>query len=1169
MIAYPSQLAKTNWDLWGTTREQAEGKVHDTGPAADVYALGALLYELLAGRPPFKGETAFETIRQVLAEEPVPPSRLRPGTSRDLETICLKCLRKQPAQRYASAEDLADDLRRYRSGEPIAARPAGKVERLIKWVKRRPAAAAVLALVGVLIAVVFVAFGLVATQLRETKAALDAKDREQKQREKAEKEVAAQLSETKTALAAKDREQKQREKAEKERALARVNALCDAAPGAVPGLLVELEATRDEVLPRLRELWNGGAKCSAQQRRRAGLALLPVEPDAVRAELADWLLKADDPAEVLLVRNALTPHKEKLHARFWDLVEDAKAKPAERFRALVALAAFDPKGEQWAKQAPAAVEQMLAANPLHLGTWVAALQPVGEKLLKPLGEVFRTAKAPERREFAATVLADYAGKKPDVLADLLLDADARQFAVLLPKLREFDTAAAMMQRELAKVPTGSRQDAPLDSAWSTVDADLRGEIERADGMLAERFALVQTLPLVRFAAVAEALRKSGYRPIRLRPYNVKSDVLTAAVWTRDGRDWQTAVGLKRVEVNNRDAINRTKLFTLVDLAGYRTSAAESYTALWCASSKVADQQLFLGVVDAYHDAVWRLLRDGKYVPCTYQKFLSQDGKTLNVEIWQKPDEWTVDWQFCHGNVHYYETQLSQNVALLQVDVGLRSGAETLFTAVWHTIAKLEAAESHGLDPAAHLARCRQLASEGYRPAALTAASLLNGEPTTTASVWHRPVVQDVEREALAKRQANGAAALLRLGLAEPVWPLFRHTPDPTRRSELLARLVPLGIEAKQVADRLQKDEEKDVSARRALILALGEYTGEQLPSDVRDPLTAKLLDWYRNDPDAGIHGAVDWLLRHGKEGPIARPLDWGQAAKLKQIDTELKRSDPDETRSWYVNGQGQTMVVVPGPVEFRMGSPLTEPTRRTWETPHLRSIDRKYAIASRSVTKEEFQRFRKDRPDVLVLSTLNQYSPDADTPMVGVTWYEAAQYCNWLSEQEGLPESEWCYPKHADIKDGMPQYSDYLKRKGYRLPTEAEWEYSARGNASTSRYFGSSLDLLPRYAWYFDNSEDRAWPVGQKRPNDFGMFDGLGNICNWTNDQYLSYPQQLGTKANPDVENAAIIKESNDWVLRGGAFINPASYVRLAFRADYHPSWRNGSVGMRPARTLP
>jgi eukaryotic-like serine/threonine-protein kinase len=131
--------------------EQAAGQIKRIGPATDVYALGAILYELLAGRAPFRAETPLETLRQVTSDDPVPPRTLSPRLPRDLETICLKCLRKDPQQRYPSAENLAQDLRRFLNGESIRARPVPLRERALKWAFLHPAWVALMAAAGALL----------------------------------------------------------------------------------------------------------------------------------------------------------------------------------------------------------------------------------------------------------------------------------------------------------------------------------------------------------------------------------------------------------------------------------------------------------------------------------------------------------------------------------------------------------------------------------------------------------------------------------------------------------------------------------------------------------------------------------------------------------------------------------------------------------------------------------------------------------------------------------------------------------------------------------------------------------------------------------------------------------------------------------------------------------
>jgi len=452
--------------------------------------------------------------------------------------------------------------------------------------------------------------------------------------------------------------------------------------------------------------------------------------------------------------------------------------------------------------------------------------------------------------------------------------------------------------------------------------------------------------------------------------------------------------------------------------------------------------------------------------------------------------------------------------------------------------------------------------------AVFAAALQNQKGTKNSGDFVLKIVEtfagDDGKEKLAKRQANAAVALLRMGQPEKVWPLLKHSPDPRVRSYLIHQLGPMGADAAAIIKRL--DEEPDLTIRRALILSLGEYGDKEL-AEARQALLPKLQSIYRTDPDPGLHGAAEWLLRHWKEEPWLKQVNEEWAKDKEQRDKrieniqELVKKDKEKTPpQWYVNGQGQTMVVIPGPVEFLMGSPLTEQDRRSSETQHKKKIGRTFALAATAVTKEQWLRFSPKFSH----TEMKRY-PEPTCPIGGVTWYEAARYCNWLSQQEGIPEEEWCY----EIKGTAPNYvgsvlkANYLSLSGYRLPTEAEMEYATRAGALTARYYGETEELLGKYAWYLKNSQERTWPVGSLKPNDLGLFDVQGNVYTWCQESYQK------STAKEDKEDDLSVMSTKSRVLRGGSFLNFASYVRSSDRYNGVPTSRDVNVGFRPSRTLP
>jgi formylglycine-generating enzyme required for sulfatase activity len=1127
--------------------EQAAGRANTS---ADVYGLGAILYELLTGRPPFLAATAVETLELVRGQDPVPPRRLQPSVPRDLETICLKCLQKDLPKRYGTAAELAEDLRRFQSGEPIVARPVGRAERTAKWVRRNPLVAGAVAAVAlslVLGAALASWFAVKATQALENEV-----------------------------------------KARKARGLAQVDALSHANPQAVPEMLTGLEATREDVLPRLRELWEQPERPDTRvQRGRVGLALLPVDPGVVKDWLFRWMLRVDDPREMVLLRDGLRPYGAEFRADLWAKLDDAaraddSTKQQERFRALVALAAFDEANPRWATAWQGVLGQLLRANPLHVGVWAEALRPVSQSLLDPLEAAFRDPGLTEQqRAVATTLLADFAAGHADRLAGLLADADRHQWETLWPKVEPHrDRVAALLLQVLQKSLAPDWNDAAPVAAWEEPEAALVQQVEAAGGLVAARFALCQTLPVEGFDALADGLSRAGYRLVNLRPYSVGPRMQVAAVWERDGREVQRAHGLSAAEIGLRDAKWRGRGLVPLDVTGYLVGDEDRYAALWGPREVgMKDAQMYAGVPDGRHPDVRDPLLKDQYLPRTRTK-LTLGTQARHSAVWWRPSQQPAgvilgaDFTQAEYETVCTPSHYQTDLRLIWNPVTPRDLAMTLFgtapaaglggvpwaalvegcpparvappgaefAAAWFLSPAYVTEETHSLDPAAHLGRCRELVARGYRPAALTLVEAGRGR-LLAGSVWRLPVVPAAAKDALAKRKANAAVALLRLGAAEDqVWPLFKHSPDPRLRSFLIHRLAALGADPGLLLRRLEGEDV--VSSRRALLLALGEYPPDKLDATARAEWLTRLRQWYRDDPDAGLHGAVEWLLRRWDDGAAVE-----QAVKemaCREADRRPARGGP---RQWFVNSQGQTMVVIARPPDFWMGSPGHEARRTAGnEALHRARVPRSFAIAAKEVTREQFLRFRSD----------HRFEPEWDPPPGGpatnVTFYQAAAYCNWLSEQEGIPEEEWCYLRNASGKyaRGMRLAPDCFRKRGYRLPAETEWELACRAGAETARFYGEGDELLREYGWYDRTgagSEPR--PVGLLKPNDLGLFDVYGNALEWTQDPGFRYTWREGGKPRESREyvgDFASIDDNLARAVRGGSFMNAAQLLRSAAR---------------------
>ncbi|HEY3969133.1 MAG TPA: protein kinase [Planctomycetaceae bacterium] len=400
---------------------------------------------------------------------------------------------------------------------------------------------------------------------------------------------------------------------------------------------------------------------------------------------------------------------------------------------------------------------------------------------------------------------------------------------------------------------------------------------------------------------------------------------------------------------------------------------------------------------------------------------------------------------------------------------------------------------------------------------------------------HKEIARDVKPSADdrlrgARGLRNATAALLRLESPAEAERLLAQSADPTGRTMAILEMRDFGVPPGVLLKALPTW--RDPTARQALLLSLEPYHSRELTLQAGHELEKQLIDLLRDSPSQAERSAVEWLLRR-----------WGLHTVVADVNRQLadktfRTVDRPRNRNWWITAEGHTLLFVPGPVTVRMGSPVGELGRENQESLKEQTLPYSFAVGIYEVTMDQYRRFQPD-------AGFSWGNADPRCPAHKISFDGAVRYCRWLSAQEGVQEDQQCYPAVSASAENSVLTEQFLLRTGYRLLTEAEWEYACRALSTTPWYSGNEEGRLREFAWFALNSGEHVHPVGSLRPNCLGLFDTSGNAAEWSH---------------------SLIADGK-YAMRGGAYNLPAKGVRSAQR---HAQSKTGYsfTGFRIVRTI-
>ena len=384
-----------------------------------------------------------------------------------------------------------------------------------------------------------------------------------------------------------------------------------------------------------------------------------------------------------------------------------------------------------------------------------------------------------------------------------------------------------------------------------------------------------------------------------------------------------------------------------------------------------------------------------------------------------------------------------------------------------------------------------------------------------------------------KHQARLALLSLHLGVPADAGKMCQLRADPIQRTMFIEELGTWHGELEGLAELATGL--TDIPLRSALLLGIGSVPAADLAPAAKDAWVSLASDWYTSEPDTLTHSSAGWLLRV-----------WDA-----DVPVIASSAGPPEGQNWHVNSVGMTLLQIPGGRFVRNARAVVDAPAQTV------ALSRGFFVQAMEVTRGQFQQFMDD-PDCPAEQKPQKWpgvdqtlSPDGEHPAQQVSWEDAVLFCNWLSGREGRQP---CYERKANTPADWRSVS---AATGYRLPTEAEWEYACRAGTTTDFSHGDSEEPLARYCVFLKSKSARC---GMKLPNGWGLHDMHGNVFEWCQDWYGVYGSDLATDPTGPESGSSRVD-------RGGCWRDSAQDARSADRYWLSPDDRYYGMGFRVLRS--